>query len=126
LHEKNKQGGRIVKFHPQEHLLQQARAYQQTEAFHQDRLDRQAVEHRIARLSQLGLRKSRYFGRLKTELQCILTAVVANLTRVLEALVRQTHTALSAAKMSLILCLRALLVILCRVTRAGAYPSPVD
>ncbi len=38
------------------------------------------VEHRIARLVQLGIRQARYLGRLKTELQLLLAAAVANLT----------------------------------------------
>ena len=71
--------------HPQEKLLQQARAYQKTNAFRDDKRARQAVEHRIARLIQLGIRQSRYFGRVKTEFQLLLAATVANLTRVHQA-----------------------------------------
>lgn len=83
----NKKGnGRTVTLHMQEDLLQRARAYQASEAFLQDKRDRQAVEHRFARLVQLGIRQSRYFGRAKTQLQCVLAAVVANLTRVTGAL----------------------------------------
>lgn len=113
LQEKNKQGGRVVTLHPQEHLLQEARAYQKTEAFRQDQLDRQTVEHRIARLCQLGIRQSRYFGRAKTELQCVLTAVVANLTRILGVLSRQAQSSMAAANRLLTLFLQALLRILC-------------
>ena len=40
------------------------------------------VEHRLARLVQLGLRQSRYFGRVKTRFQLYLAATVANLTLV--------------------------------------------
>ena len=39
-----------------------------------------AVEHRLARLVQLGIRQSRYFGRVKTRFQLYLAATVANLT----------------------------------------------
>jgi len=81
----NKPAGRILTMHPQEKLLQQARAYQKTNAFRDDKRARQAVEHRIARLIQLGIRQSRYFGRVKTEFQLLLAATVANLTRVHQA-----------------------------------------
>ncbi len=40
------------------------------------------MEHRIARLVQLGIRKSRYSGRTKTCLQVVMAAVVANLSLV--------------------------------------------
>ena len=39
-------------------------------------------EHRLARLVQLGIRQSRYFGRIKTRFQLYLAATVANLTLV--------------------------------------------
>ena len=58
--------GRTVQLHPQEALLQQARALQQSEAFAEYRQRRVVVEHRLARLVQLGIRQSRYFGRIKT------------------------------------------------------------
>ena len=40
------------------------------------------MEHRLARLVQLGIRQSRYFGRIKTRFQLYLAATVANLTLV--------------------------------------------
>ena len=40
------------------------------------------VEHRLARLVQLGIRQSRYFARVKTRFQLYLAATVANLTLV--------------------------------------------
>jgi hypothetical protein len=43
---------------------------------------RQVVEHRIARLRQLGVRTSRYMGRARTEFQLLMAATVANLTLV--------------------------------------------
>jgi hypothetical protein len=66
--------------HPQEALLQEARAFQQSEEFAPYRKLRQAAEHRLARLMQLGLRQARYFGRAKTRSQLLLAATVANLT----------------------------------------------
>jgi hypothetical protein len=44
--------------------------------------ERVVVEHRIARLVGLGIRKSRYFGRKKTRFQVVMAAVVANLSLV--------------------------------------------
>ena len=61
--------------------MQQARALQQSEAFGEYR-QRRVVEHRLARLVQLGIRQARYFGRAKTKFQLYLEATVANLTLV--------------------------------------------
>jgi hypothetical protein len=44
--------------------------------------ERVVVEHRIARLVGLGIRKSRYFGKKKTRWQVVMAAVVANLSLV--------------------------------------------
>ena len=67
-----------MQLHPQEALLQQA--LQQSEAFSEYRQRRVGVEHRLARLVQLGIRQARYFGRVKTRFQLYLAATVANLT----------------------------------------------
>ncbi|MFN0071443.1 MAG: transposase, partial [Chloroflexota bacterium] len=72
--------GRSVSVHPQERLLQAARAFQANPAFREYRTRRQAVEHRIARLIQLGLRPARSVGRAKTLFQVAMAAAVANLT----------------------------------------------
>lgn len=72
--------GRGVRIHPQERLLQAARALQASPEFGEYREKRQAAEHRLARLVQLGIRKSRYFGQTKTFFQVVLAATVANLT----------------------------------------------
>ena len=74
--------GRTVSLHPQEALLQQARALQHSEAFAEYRKQRQVSEHRLARLVQLGIRQARYFGRVKTLFQLLMAATVANLTLV--------------------------------------------
>jgi hypothetical protein len=71
-----------VQVHPQEALLQQARELQASPAFDDARRRRQVVEHRIARLVQLGIRQARYLGRTKTLFQVCLAAAVANLTLV--------------------------------------------
>jgi transposase len=75
-------GGRLITIHPQEALLQRARAYEATDEFRADVIRRQVVEHRIARLTQLGIRKSRFFGRHKTKFQLLMASAVANLTLV--------------------------------------------
>ena len=79
---KGRQGRRVL-IHPQEALLQEARALQQSAAYDEYRARRVVVEHRLARLVQLGIRQSRYFGRVKTRFQVYLAATVANLTLVL-------------------------------------------
>jgi hypothetical protein len=89
-------GGRTVQVHPYEALLQQARKLQQTPAFVEVRRRRQVVEHRIARLVQLGIRQARYVGRTKTLFQVLLAAAVANLT-----LLAATSSALSAPERSI-------------------------
>jgi len=63
-------------------LLQEARELQQSAAFKEYNQVRQIVEHRIARLVQLGIRQARYFGRKKTLFQLLMAATVANLTLV--------------------------------------------
>jgi hypothetical protein len=74
--------GRMVALHPQERLLQEARALQNSPEFREYNEKRQAAEHRLARLVQLGVRQARYFGRKKTLFQARIAATVANLTLV--------------------------------------------
>ena len=62
--------------------MQAARAVQQSAAYAPYWKLRQAAEHRLARLVQLGIRQARYVGRLKTLFQLLLAATVANLTLV--------------------------------------------
>ena len=88
--------GRTVQLHPQEALLQQARALQQSEAFAEYRQRRVVVEHRLARLVQLRIRQSRYFGCIKTRFQLYLAATVANLTLVVAKAGRPTPAAVPA------------------------------
>ena len=73
-------GGRTVAGHPQERLLQEARALQASPAFAEYRRRRQRVEHRIARLVQLGIRQARDIGTPKVRSQLLMAAAVANLT----------------------------------------------
>ena len=60
--------------------MQRARRYQHSEGFREARRRRQVVEHRIARLGQLGAKQARYIGRAKTLFQLVMGATVANLT----------------------------------------------
>ena len=113
------QGSRTVQVHPQEALLQQARTFQKNPAFAEFRRRRQVVEHRIARLAQLGIRQARYVGRTKTLFQVCLAATVANLT-----LLAATSTSLSATAQNVIgQSLMLLAVILILKTLLSAYAS---
>ncbi len=75
-------GPRSISIQAEERLQPQARAHNQTQAGRQSLRERVVVEHRIARLVGLGIRKSRYFGRKKTRFQVVMAAVVANLSLV--------------------------------------------
>ena len=74
--------GRTIEVRPHEALIQAARRWQTSAEFDDFRRRRQVVEHRIARLLQLGIRQARYFGRSKTLFQLLQAAAVANLTQV--------------------------------------------
>ena len=74
--------GRLVMLHPHKAVPQEARAFQNSSSFAPYRKLRQAAEHRLARLMQLGVRQARYFGRAKTLFQLLMAATVANLTLV--------------------------------------------
>ena len=106
-------GGRTVAVHPQERLLQDARAFQASPAFAEYRRRRQVVEHRIARLVQLGIRQARYVGTPKTLFQLLMAAAVANLTY-LAASATQPSGPDSAALGLLAALLGLLLVVLSR------------
>lgn len=71
---------RTVRLHPQERLLQRARERQRGPDGKALLGERIAVEHRLARLVQLGIRQSRFFGRSRTLYQLLMAATVANLT----------------------------------------------
>jgi hypothetical protein len=71
--------GRTVRMHPQEELLQAARAKQETAEGRAALRERVVVEHRLARMGQLGAGQARYLGRRKTGYQIALLATIANL-----------------------------------------------
>ncbi len=60
--------------------LRRHRRYQRTQAFAKIYRRRIVVEHRIARLAQLGIRQARYFGQARVAFQVNLAATVGNLT----------------------------------------------
>ncbi len=117
--------GRLVMLHPEEALLQEARAFQQSEAFAPYRKLRQVAEHRLARLMQLGMRQARYFGRTKTLFQLLMAATVANLTLVASrtGLMRSRsprHAQLSADSLALL----SLLLAFADLSAAGIASRP--
>lgn len=77
---KAKRGARAVMVTETTRALQKLRRQQHTPAFRSLYRLRVVVEHRLARLCQLGLRQARYFGGAKTAFQLALAAAVANLT----------------------------------------------
>lgn len=70
-------GGTTVALHPQEALLQAARALQASSTF-ADARPRRTDGHRIARLVQLSVRQARYVGRAKTLVQPAMAAAVSH------------------------------------------------
>lgn len=68
--------------------LRRLRKRQRTKAFKKAYRRRVKVEHRIARLVQLGVRQARYLGRAKVTCQLSIAAAVANLVLVVSAVDR--------------------------------------
>jgi hypothetical protein len=116
-------GGRTVALHPQERLLQEARAFQASPAFADYRRRRQIVEQRIARLVQLGIRQARGVGRAKTEFQLLMAAAVANLTY-LAATTTQPAGADSGTFGLLVALVGLLVVVLSRALAPGPPAGP--
>ena len=78
---------RIVSLQAREHFeaLQGARMHQETDAFRASYAARAGIEGTHAQaISRCGLRRSRYIGRAKTQLQHVITAAAVNLVRVAE------------------------------------------
>jgi hypothetical protein len=102
-------GGRSVRVHPQEALLHEARNLQASPEFRDYRTRRQAAEHRIARLVQLGIRQARYMGTAKTLFQLAMAAAVANLVLLANRTAEPTQTVVFACSASLLALRSALL-----------------
>lgn len=115
-------GGRTIALHPQEVLLQQARAFQASAAFAEVRRRRQEVEHRFARLMQLGLRQARSFGHPKVLFQLAMAAAVANLTLLARAAATASATQDGPAAGALLGTLVALLTAFMAVVFARTAP----
>jgi hypothetical protein len=71
--------GRSLSVHPQEAMIQEARRYQKTPEGRAKLRTRVIVEHRLARLGQLGMGQARYKGRKKTRFQLMIACTIANL-----------------------------------------------
>ena len=71
--------GRQLGVHPQEALLQEARAFQNSVQGRATLRARVVVEHALARLGTLGIGQARYLGRAKMRFQLLMCAAVANL-----------------------------------------------
>jgi hypothetical protein len=115
--------GRTILLHPQEAVLHAARAFQRSAAFADVRRRRQAAEHRLARLVQLGIRQARYVGRTKTLFQLLLAATVANLTLLATSGTADAPDARAAAATGTILVLVTAVLLLTRAARAAPVPA---
>jgi hypothetical protein len=73
--------GRSLSEHPQEELLQQAKAYQATSEGKANLRRRVIVENALGRLSHLGIGQALYRGRPMTRFQLAIASTVANLRR---------------------------------------------
>lgn len=71
--------GRSIHLHPQEQLLQKARALQQSPEGRAKLRQRLTVENALARLAHYGIGQARYFGRAKSRFQLTMASAVANL-----------------------------------------------
>jgi IS5 family transposase len=73
--------GRLVQIHPDEAERQRLRAEQQDPAWQKLYHQRPRIEGKIAELVGHGMRRTRYIGRVKAQLQLYFTAAVVNLKR---------------------------------------------
>jgi hypothetical protein len=119
--------GRQVEVTGHEARIQAARAWQRGPEFERFRKERQVVEHRIARLVQLGVRQARYLGRARTLFQVRMAATVANLTLVAD--LQGRCTTLTSGQARPVRLPTALLtpftVLLTRLSPAGWRSKPI-
>ena len=76
---KSRVKARELTFTEKSETLWRLRKQQKTKKFRQRYRKRVIVEHRLARLVQLGIRQAKYFGSKKVAFQVVLAATVANL-----------------------------------------------
>lgn len=88
----SRRAARVVQVTRKTEALMRLRRAQRTKRFRQRYRKRVVVEHRIARLVQLGIRQARYFGKKKVSFQVALAATVANLSLVLGVLTPRVVT----------------------------------
>jgi hypothetical protein len=96
-----KRTSRIVTVSENYEELRQLRRRQRTKAFKRIYRRRVKVEHRIARLVQLGVRQARYVGSAKVAFQVSIAAAVANLVRVTAKVSGGLQRALRALEIAL-------------------------
>ena len=82
---KSKTKRRVLSISERYDDLKELRAEQRTTEFKQTYRRRVAVEHRIARLVQLGIRQAKYLSRVKVAFQVAMAATVANLRTAMKA-----------------------------------------
>lgn len=73
--------GRVISLQPDEIQRQRQREEQQTPSWKALYRQRSQIEHKIAELVRHGMRRARYIGHAKTQLQLFFTAAVVNLER---------------------------------------------
>ena len=78
-----KSSRRLLQLHHQERYLLEAREFQETEDFRALYRLRPAVERKISEMARHGMRRARYIGVRKVDLQALFTAAVVNLKRIM-------------------------------------------
>jgi hypothetical protein len=89
--------GRSVRIHPQEPLIQGARALQKTADGRAKLRQRLTVENALARLGAHGVGQARYFGLKKSNFQLSITAAVVNFRRTWNWIAAKTNGAQAVA-----------------------------
>ena len=116
---KTQRRARVIMVTEKTQALQKLRRQQHTAAFRSLYRLRVVVEHRLARLCQLGIRQARYFGGAKTAFQLAMAAAVANLTLAI------AHSGSSVAHVAPHLLLFIVVLGLCApLIAATPYPRP--
>jgi len=77
-------GKRIIKLRKYEALQQDAENFAQTDRGRELLLLRPAIERVIAHWMRNGARQARYFGRLKVWMQCMLSAIMCNVRKIVD------------------------------------------
>ena len=75
-------GKRIIKLRKHEALQRDAERFAQTDRGRELLSLRPAIERVIAHWMRNGARQARYFGRLKVWMQCVLSAVMCNVQKI--------------------------------------------